>query len=118
MTSDNTNPFIDRDDVIKQITSEFSVRDSTYPGRKSEMKAQLAPLENRLTTLQASGHPMDCAEQILLEAHWLINYRDDWTAAQERLGALAKSLDNVDQPESPMRRSQRASFHNTIQLSK
>ena len=40
---------------------------------------------------------MGCAEQIMFEVQWLLNYRDDWDRAERRLGELAISLADISQ---------------------
>ena len=42
---------------------------------------------------------MGCAEQIMLEVQWLLNYRDDWDRAERRLGELAIGLADISQGE-------------------
>jgi hypothetical protein len=84
------NPFLDRDDLLTKIRVGFIVRDSHYPDRRAALKAQLKPLADRLDQLQKQGHPMVCAEQILLEAQWLSNYGDDWDHAAQRIADLTQ----------------------------
>jgi hypothetical protein len=91
MASGGINPFIDCDDVLSQIVGEFAARDPTYPNRRRALKQKLAPLTDPLSKLQLSGHPMGCAEQIMLEVQWLLNYRDDWDLAERRLGELSQA---------------------------
>jgi hypothetical protein len=100
MASGGMNPFIDRDDVLSQIVGEFAARDPAYPNRRRALKQKLAPLTDQLSRLQESGHPMRCAEQIMLEVQWLLNYRDDWDRAERRLGELAVSLADISQGEA------------------
>ncbi len=91
------NSFVDREDVLAQIRAAFTARDAQYPERRAELKKRLAPLAARLEQLQASGHPMICADQIRLEAQWLLNYRDDWNRASQRIDDLEKSLADTEQ---------------------
>jgi len=100
MASGGINPFIDRDDVLSQIVGEFAARDPAYPDRRRALTQKLVPLTDQLSKLQESGHPMGCAEQIMLEVQWLLNYRDDWDRAERRLGELAISLADISQGEA------------------
>ena len=90
--------FLDREDVLAQIRAAFTARDAQYAVRRAELKKTLAPLAARLDQLQAAGHPMTCADQIRLEAQWLLNYRDDWNRASQRIDDLVKSLADTAQP--------------------
>ncbi len=91
------NPFVDREDVLTQIRAAFTTRDAHYAERRAELKKRLAPLAARLEQLQAIGHPMICADQIRLEAQWLLNYRCDWNRASRRIDELEKSLTETEQ---------------------
>ncbi len=86
------NPFLDREDVLVAIRRAFANRDQLYPQHRAELKKRLEPLAVELDQLQANGHPMICADQIRLEAQWLLNYRDDWERASRRLDDLERSL--------------------------
>jgi hypothetical protein len=90
------NPFLDRDDLLTKIRAAFVARDSHYPDRRAALKGQLKPLADRLDQLQKQGHPMVCAEQILLEAQWLSNYRDDWDRAAQRIADLTQAVAKPD----------------------
>src|SRR6266568_3614354 len=92
------NPFIDRDDILAKIRTAFTARDGQYSARRAELKKRLAPLATNLEQLQASGHPMNCADQIRLEVQWLLNYREDWDRAARRIDDLEKSLADTGQP--------------------
>src|SRR6266702_2185233 len=92
------NPFIDRDDILTKIRAAFTARDPHYAARRAELKQRLAPLAATLEHLQASGHPMNCADQIRLEVQWLLNYREDWTRAARRMDDLEKNLVDTEQP--------------------
>ncbi len=92
------NPFIDRDDILAKIRAAFTARDAQYPARRAELKKRLAPLAANLEHLQASGHPMNCVDQIRLEVQWLLNYRDEWDRAARRIDDLEKSLTDPGQP--------------------
>ncbi len=91
------NHYIDRDDVLGQITAQWTTRHPDYAERKRELKKRLAELSHRLDAIQDAGHPMACSEQRLLEAGWLLNYRDDWDYARARLDALEASLAETGQ---------------------
>jgi len=82
--------FLDREDVLAEIRTAFTKRDAQYAARRAELKKALAPLVQRLDQLQAAGNPMTCADQIRLEAQWLLNYRDDWNRASQRINDLGE----------------------------
>jgi hypothetical protein len=92
------NPFIDREDVLAEIRAAFSGRDPQYSDLRKKLKDRLGPLQEKVEALQATGHAMVCSEQILLEAQWLVNYRDDWSRAAQRIDAAETSIGNIDQP--------------------
>ena len=91
-----TNPFLDREDVLVRIRAAFATRDTHYGERRAALKARLAPLAAHLDQLQKAGHPMICAEQILLEVQWLLNYRDDWQRATQRIDDLEHSIGQIN----------------------
>jgi hypothetical protein len=92
------NPYLDREDILRRIRAAFSARDRAYTWERNRLAGVLKPLGDKLERLQAEGHAMICAEQILLEAQWLVNYRDEWPRAARRIRDLERSLENGDQP--------------------
>ncbi len=92
------NPFIDRDDVLGEIAAQWTARHADYAENRRKLKKRLGDLEAQLLGKQDAQHPMACSEQILLEAGWLLNYRDDWEHAKKRLDTLEASLGNTNQP--------------------
>jgi hypothetical protein len=96
-TSTVKNPYLDREDVLGEIRAAFASRDPSYDDRRYSLSQRLRSLNEQLAQQQRKGHAMACAEQIALEAQWLLNYREDWPRAARRIERLAQYL--ADPPQ-------------------
>jgi hypothetical protein len=74
------------------IQADFGRFDPHYVERQSALNSRLIKLGERLGEIQASGHPMECASEIYLEAKWLQRYTAYWNDLKQRLDDLEKSL--------------------------
>jgi hypothetical protein len=99
MASDDPNPFINRDDLLKEIRQEFLAFDPQYGDKRTKLLADLQEPADQVAKRQQAGLPAACTSQILLEIQWLANYRDDWDRARERLAALQEALKQPDKLE-------------------
>ena len=79
------------------IETEFSYFDPDSLAHRSRLGDRLIELGEQLAHIQASGHSMQCSNQIYLEAKWLQHYTTYWNELKERLDDLEKSMNDLDQ---------------------
>jgi hypothetical protein len=79
------------------VETEFSDFDPDSLAHRSRLGDRLIELGEQLAHIQASGHSMQCSNQIYLEAKWLQHYTTYWNELTRRLEDLATSLHEVDQ---------------------
>lgn len=87
------NPYIARDDIIKEIRAAFTRRDPRYPDKRAYLDGKAGELQTRIATRERAGEAMTCSQQKLDEAVWLVHYTDDWRRAETELAAAETSLD-------------------------
>jgi hypothetical protein len=79
------------------IQTDFIRFDPSYLEHQANFGDRLTRLGKQLGEIQAAGHPMECSNEIYLEAKWLHRYTTYWNELKERLDDLEKSMNDLDQ---------------------
>ena len=79
------------------IERDFIAYDPDYLEHRRVYGERLHELASRLAENQATGNPMECSNQIFLEAKWLYHYTAYWTRLDRQLERLAQSLNDTKQ---------------------
>jgi hypothetical protein len=92
--------FITRGNLLKLIEFAFTCVEPDYKANKAKREDRLAKLREKLEKFQRH-HPMHAAEQVALEARWLIKHTVEWRRADARLRRLDALLKKPDDRELP-----------------
>ncbi|MFB3111063.1 MAG: hypothetical protein ACE10G_03425, partial [Gemmatimonadales bacterium] len=79
------------------IERDFIAYDPNYLEQRRVFGERLHELASRLAEIQATGNPMECSNQIFLEAKWLYHYTAYWERLDRQLERLAQSLNEPKQ---------------------
>lgn len=99
------NPFIERDELLKLIRTEFAARDPHYNEQRNKYGAALEAPAKEIAERQRNAEPAACAYQVLLEAQWLVNYGSEWPRVEQLIGKLKTVLadaahDTINPPQA------------------
>ena len=92
MPETSPNPFIERDELLKQIRVEFAARDPNYNDLRKKYGDALNVPAGEIADRQRNGKPAASAYQILLEAQWLVSYGSEWPRVESLIAKLKKVL--------------------------
>jgi len=88
--------YVTRENVLNEIKQAFELRDPDYSTKRSQAQGKLDDLGRKLGGTTTSQNPMYCANQILLEATWLVHYGEAWDKITQKLQQLESLIGQPD----------------------